>query len=82
MPDWWDNVVAVVKVRAPVLVVCSDADTVNSVEDSKDIFAAAGHPKSLVVLHGFRHNALFRQPDEAWWQPVLTFMQKPAAPVQ
>jgi len=32
------------------------------------------------VLHGFGHDALYRQPDETWWQPVLTFLQKPALP--
>ncbi len=75
MPDWWNNVIAVVAVHAPVLVVCSDSDTVNPVEDSRDIFAAANQPKSLVVLHGFKHNALYRQPDEAWWQSALAFMK-------
>ena len=77
MPDWWNNVVSVVKLRAPLLVVCSDADAVHPVEDSRDIFAAAGQPKALVVLRGFRHNAIYREPNEAWWQSVLAFMQKP-----
>jgi alpha-beta hydrolase superfamily lysophospholipase len=77
LPDWWDNVIAVVGVRAPLLVVCSDTDTVNPVDDSRDIYAAAAKPKSLAVLHGLAHNALYRTPDETWWQPVLTFITQP-----
>lgn len=79
VPDWWNNVIAVVRVRAPVLVVCSDADAVNPADDSRDIFAAANQPKLLSVLHGFQHNALYRTPDEAWWQPVLAFIKSPPA---
>ena len=77
MPDWWNNVIAVAKLKAPVLVICSDNDGVNPVDDSRDIFAAAAGPKAIAVLHGFRHNALYRKPDEAWWQPVLSFLAKP-----
>ena len=77
LPDWWNNVVAVVAVHAPVLVVSSDTDTVNPIEDARDIYAAAGKPKTLAVLHGFTHNALYRTPDETWWQPVLAFMKSP-----
>jgi len=78
MPDWWDNVIAIAKLRSQVLVVCSDADTVNPVDDARDIFAAANDPKSLAILHGFPHNALYRHPDEAWWRPALTFLAHPA----
>ena len=80
IPDWWNNVIAVAKLHTQVLVVCSDGDSVNPVDDSRDIFAVAIGPKSLAVLHGFGHDALYRQPDETWWQPVLTFLQKPALP--
>lgn len=76
MPDWWNNVRNVSRLDVPLLVVHSDADRVNPVEDGRAIYAAAHEPKGLVILHGFTHNALYKQPPEAWWQPVLQFVKE------
>jgi alpha-beta hydrolase superfamily lysophospholipase len=57
IPDVWDNVEAVSRNRAPLLVVHSDTDAVNPVSMGQQIFDAAHDPKQMVVLHGFRHNA-------------------------
>lgn len=73
-PDWWDNVRDVSRLDVRVLVVHSDADRVNPVGDGRAVFAAAHEPKELVVLHGFSHNALYREASQDWWQPVLRFM--------
>ena len=77
MPDFWNNVRAVDAVHVPVLVIHSDADTVNPVEWGRAIFAAAHEPKTLSIVRGFRHSALHRDPSEAWWGAVLRFMHAP-----
>ncbi len=75
IPDDWDNVINVAGVHVPLLIVTSDADSVNPATMGKRIFDAAAQPKRLLVLHGFRHNALYRTPAAGWWSPVLAFLQ-------
>jgi len=75
IPDVWDNVAMVSQNHAPLLVVHSDADAVNPVSMGQKIFDAAPEPKQMVVLHGFPHNALYTNPSEEWWKPVLSFIQ-------
>ena len=74
IPDAWDNVKHVKLVRVPLLVVYSDADTVNPPDMGQQIFESAPEPKQLAVLHGVPHNALYRAPAEEWWAPVLRFL--------
>ncbi len=75
IPDAWDDVANAQRVRVPLLVVYSDADTVNPPDMGQRVFEAAPEPKQLVVLHGFPHNALYRAPTDEWWAPVLRFLQ-------
>ncbi len=83
-PVWWDNVKAVRKVRAPLLVVQSDADKMTPLEQGERVYAAAGQPKQLAVVHGFKHNGLRFHTSDVWWGPVLAFVRSPgvsAAPL-
>src|SRR5580698_10985694 len=66
IPDWWNNVKAVTAVHVPILIVHSDVDRVNPAEGGLRIFAAANQPKTLAILHGFNHNALYQEPIEEW----------------
>jgi alpha-beta hydrolase superfamily lysophospholipase len=75
IPDVWDNVENVRRLKIPLQVVYSDADTVNPPAMGQRIFEAASEPKRLAVLHGFAHNALYQKPAEEWWTPVLQFLQ-------
>jgi hypothetical protein len=77
IPDWWDNVQSVQAIRAPLLVMHSDTDRVDPVKGGREIFAAAHEPKSLTVLHGYKHNALYQSPGEEWWSSGLSFMHAP-----
>ena len=77
MPDVWDNVQGVRKVRSPVLVVQSDADTTTPLDQGRRIYAAANAPKQMAVVHGFKHNGLRRHTSEDWWNPVLGFVGSP-----
>jgi fermentation-respiration switch protein FrsA (DUF1100 family) len=78
-PDWWNNVRAVQRVNAPLLVVHSDADTVNPLAEGLRVFAAAPGPKRLAILHGLGHNALYLTPEAGWWTPVLAFVSQGGA---
>ena len=75
MPDWWNNVQAVKRIHAPLLVVQSDTDRVNPLAGGQAVYEAANQPKALAILHGFAHNANHQNPSDAWWAPVLSFMQ-------
>jgi alpha-beta hydrolase superfamily lysophospholipase len=75
IPDVWNVVENAKRLRIPLLVVYSDADTVNPPAMGQRIFDAAPEPKQLAVLHGFPHNALYQNPTEEWWAPVLRFLQ-------
>jgi alpha-beta hydrolase superfamily lysophospholipase len=79
IPDWWNNVKAVAAIHVPVLIVHSDVDRVNPTAGGLQIFAAANQPKTLSLLHGFNHNALYQGPTEEWWSPVLAFVHAPAS---
>lgn len=76
IPDWWNNVKNVEDVHVPLLVIHSDSDRVNPVDDGRTIYLAAHEPKTLVILHGYAHNALYQRPSEQWWSAVLTFVQE------
>lgn len=75
VPDDWDNVVNVTNNHAPLLVVQSDADTVIPLVMGEQVFHAAAQPKRLLILHGFRHNALYRHPTTQWWAGVIQFVE-------
>ena len=76
IPDAWDNVRSVSQVHSPLLVLHSDADQVNPVWMGQRIFAAAPQPKQFAVVHGFRHNAAYKDPSEQWWAPVIEFVRQ------
>ena len=75
VPDIWNNVKNISHNHAPVLLVHSDADTVNPIAMGQRVFEAALEPKQMVTLHGFKHNDLYKNPSEQWWAPVLQFLQ-------
>ena len=75
MPDYWNNVKNVAHNHVPLLVIHSDADTAIPIAMGQEVFRAAPEPKQMVVLHGFKHNDLYRKPSEEWWTPVLQFLQ-------
>ena len=75
IPDVWNNVKNVAHVRSPMAVVHSDTDTVIPFEMGKRVYAAAPAPKRMIVAHGFKHNALLKEPSKGWWKSVLEFMR-------
>lgn len=76
IPDVWDNVENVARNRSPLLVVHSDSDAVIPISMGRQIFQAAHEPKQFVTLHGFSHNAPYKNPSEDWWNPVMGFIRE------
>jgi uncharacterized protein len=75
IPDVWNNVKNVTGVRSPLAVVHSDTDTVIPIGMGKRVFLAAPLPKQMIILHGFKHNALLKEPSMGWWNPVLRYLR-------
>jgi alpha-beta hydrolase superfamily lysophospholipase len=74
MPDAWNNVKNIEHTRSPLMLVHSDADLVNALAMGQQIFQSAPEPKEMVIQHGFKHNALYKEPNDEWWTPVLRFL--------
>ena len=75
MPRWWDNVQAVQQIHVPIMVIASDGDHAIPIDNGQAIFAAAPQPKRFVQLHGFGHNALYKNPSLDWWAEPLAFLR-------
>ena len=76
MPDWWNNVDAVRRVHSPLMIIHSESDEALPVEGARTIFEAASEPKKLQILQGFGHNALRKDPTDAWWGAPLQLFRE------
>jgi len=76
VPDVWNNLKNVAKVHAPLLVIHSDVDNVNPLQGAKQVFEAAYEPKQWVLVRDVQHNAPFKDPSDAFWGPVLKFIEQ------
>jgi len=71
----WDNTAAIRAVRAPLLVIHSDADRVVPPAMGASLAAAAPAGAMRVTVHCFGHNAVYEQPEAGWWTPVTAFVR-------
>ena len=74
LPDLWNNVRDVRKLKQPLLVVQSDADQLFPVSMARAVHDAATVPKQLVILHGYNHEAGHHNPTDDYWAPVIRFL--------
>ena len=70
----WDNVEAIKTPPLPLMVVHSDADETIPAWMSKRLLNAAPPFAERRTLHGFKHDALYENPSEDWWDSVLPFV--------
>lgn len=77
LPDPLDNIGAVRRVAAPLLVVCSRDDDLLPCSMAEQVYAAAPGPKRLVVLEGLRHRDLLGSGYERTFAPVIEFLEDP-----
>ena len=74
LPDLWNNVRDVRKLRQPLLVMQSDADQLFPVSMARAVHDAATVPKQLVILRGYNHEAGHHNPTDDYWAPVIRFL--------
>ena len=74
LPDLWNNVRDVRKLKQPLLVLQSDADQLFPVSMARAVHDAATVPKQLVILRGFDHESGHRNPTDVYWAPVVRFL--------
>ncbi len=72
LPDLYDNVTAIARLRRPVLIEHSVADTVVPIRDAERLLGAAGGAKQLVRLTGGDHASYLST--NADWTPILQFI--------
>ena len=80
LPDLWNSVERIASVRAPVLIVHSDADLIFPVSMPRRIFSAANDPKAFVLVHGYTHEDGHIRPDGTYWAAVMSFAQTGSLP--
>jgi fermentation-respiration switch protein FrsA (DUF1100 family) len=66
----YDTLSAIRRVRAPLLVVHGDADTLVPVELGRRLFAAANEPKRLLIVPGADHNDVYTRGGSELWRAV------------
>jgi uncharacterized protein len=72
--DRWNSLAKVGKLRAPLLVLHGDADTVVPLAQGRALFAAAPEPKTFVTIRGGRHYDLEAGWSQYWaaWRTFLS----------
>lgn len=73
VPNRFDNISGVRRVRHPVLVLHSRADRTNPFENGQRVFAAAHEPKAFIEFADLRHNAISSDAGAAQWRAILAF---------
>ncbi len=64
------------RVTAPILLIAGSEDRHTSLEESKALFQAAGHPKDLWVVNGAAHQSFHRFAGAEYERRVLEFFEK------
>jgi alpha-beta hydrolase superfamily lysophospholipase len=73
IPDVWRTTETIPQLDLPILLVHSDGDRLFPVAHSHSIHAAA-RDSQFAIPRGFAHNAIYLNPDPAYWQPILDFI--------
>jgi uncharacterized protein len=76
LPDLFNNVEAVRRLAAPLLVVHGREDRVLPLAMAEEVFAAAPEPKRLVVVGGTRHAEMLTSAMERVFAPVVRFLDE------
>jgi len=75
LPDLWNTVDKIAKVRVPLLLIHSDADQIFPLSMPRRIFAAANIPKAFIRVHGYLHEDGHLKPDGTYWAGVMSLAE-------
>ncbi|MGB8314609.1 MAG: alpha/beta fold hydrolase [Aestuariivirga sp.] len=70
MKDQYRSIDFIAAVKAPLLIIHGDRDTLVPLEFGKRLFAAANEPKEMEIVPGFGHDVLF---EETTWAREVEF---------
>ena len=73
MPDAYPTLRRIGDLRAPLLVVHGDRDSIVPLMYGEELFTAAPEPKRLCVLPGVGHNDLITLAGEAWADAIASW---------
>ena len=74
-PDVLNNLNTIGQLTRPLLIVHSKADEIVPLGQAERLYQAANAPKELVVLDEFQHNAIWQNPADDYWLPIVRFVQ-------
>lgn len=73
MKDQFKSVEYISSIKAPLLIIHGDRDTLIPLEFGERFFAAANEPKEMLVAKGFGHEVLF---EESTWEKEIEFFER------
>lgn len=76
VPNVWDTVNRVGKLKVPVLVVHSDVDGLFPMSMAKRVAEACGSHGRLIEVNGLSHNAPIFSPTEDYWRPIAEWVRQ------
>jgi fermentation-respiration switch protein FrsA (DUF1100 family) len=74
-PDRIAPIEGIAHIQAPLLLIAGDRDRHTRLEESRRLFAAAPHPKTLWIVPGAAHQDFHRLRPRAYEQRVLRFLE-------
>jgi hypothetical protein len=78
LPDYYDNTLTIRRVRQPILLMHSRADSVNYFADALKIHAGIGQQKRDVQFVPFEqhdHNYIYGKDHFDYWRPIIQFIR-------
>jgi fermentation-respiration switch protein FrsA (DUF1100 family) len=77
LPDVFNNVRAIRKVRQPLLIIHSESDEVIPFSHAETLLGQSSHELvRLIALNNLKHNDIWQQPSDAYWFPILQFIKE------
>ena len=71
----YDNLAKVGRLRAPLLILHGERDSVVPLAQGRRLFAAAPEPKRFSAIPGADHNDTYVTGGEAYWQALVAFVE-------
>ena len=75
MPVVWDNSERIQRVRAPLLWIHSRDDHTIPIDEGRQVYDAAAHPKQALILADLSHNSIYKEMPDSIWVPMIKFIR-------
>lgn len=78
LPDYYDNTLTIGRIRQPILMLHSRADSVNHYTDALQIYAGTRQRRQdveFVSFGDFSHNYIYQKEHFDYWAPIVRFIR-------